>query len=227
MSQTISCKQCGEAILDFTPTEADFEAIARALSNGSQSLAAGEFKYFAACSDDEARSWVAHLLSCAHAWPCAQADQSVLDQIDRAFADVVKPEHFTDYTHCDECNEHNNTLRARTRETLRRSELGNCGWDPITFSSAEGIGYFFPALARFALLPDVWRDNSWYACQLFSHMAWDGAENRFLAWCSSAQHSAVYALLEHLSATRADAVARYACQGDLQSALTVWRPPAP
>ena len=226
MSRTVSCKQCGAVVLDFTPTGGDFQSVVRALSNGSKSLAAGEFKYFATCSDEEASSWVAHLLNCTYAWPNAQSDQSVLNQIDSAFSGVVKPEHFTNYSHCDECNEHNNTLRARTRATLLRRDLGNAGWDPITFSCAEGIGYFFPSLARFALLPDVWPDNSWYACQLLSHLKWDGCENKFFVWCSPTQRSAVYSLLEHLSVTRGEEVACHSSQADLQEALSVWQPPS-
>ncbi len=221
----LSCKQCGAVVIDFTPSENDFQTIVRALSNGSKGIATAEFKYFAQCSDEEAKLWVSHLRNCAYAWPNAQSDQSVHNLIEGAFADVVKPEHFTDYTHCDECNEHNNTLRARTRETLRRQDLGNGGWDPISFSSADGIGYFFPSLARFALLPDAWRDHDWYACQLLTHMAWEGCENKFLAWCSPAQHHAVYALLEHLASTRAEAVARCSSENDLQLALAAWRPP--
>lgn len=225
MNRTVSCKQCGEVVLDFTPNEDDFQAIVRALSNGSKGIAAGEFKYFAKCSGQEAISWVEHLLSCAYAWPSALSDQSILTQVDSAFAGVVKPEHFTDYAHCDECSEHDHTLRARTRTSLRRCDLGNGGWDPITFSSAEGIGYLFPALARFALLPDVWRENSWYACQFLSHMAWDGCKNRFLAWCAPVQRSAVHSLLEYLSATRGEAVAQHSSQDDLQAALAAWQPP--
>lgn len=224
MQPTISCTHCGEVVLDFTPSEDDFQGVIRALLNGSQGLAAGEFKYFAQCSNQEAVAWVAHLLNCAYAWPYAASDQHVLGQIDSAFSGVVKPEHFTDYAHCDECSEHDNTLRAKTRETLRRSDLGNAGWDPITFSSAQGIGYLFPSLTRFALLPDVWRDNSWYACQLLSHLASDNDKNRFLAWCSTAQRCAVHAFLVHLSTTRREAVSHCPSQMDLQTALSAWQP---
>lgn len=220
---TTPCPHCGASTIAFTPAEGDFEAVVRALANGSKALAAGEFKWFAQCIDAQAKAWVAHLLHCAHAWPQAEADEAVLAQVEAAFAGVDKPEHFTDRSHCDECREHDDTLRARTRDTLRRSDLGNAGWDPITFSSADGIGYFFPALARFALLPDVWPDHSWYADQLLSHLAWDGADNRFLAWCTPAQRSAVHALLEHLAATREKAVAQCRFQDDLQAALGVWR----
>lgn len=220
---TATCPHCGATTISFMPGEADFAAVVRALHNGSKTLAAGEFRYFAQCTDAEATAWVAHLLNCAHAWPQAEADEAVLAQVEAAFAGLDKPEHFTDRTHCDECREHDDTLRGRTRDTLHREDLGVAGWDPITFSSAEGIGYFFPALARFALLPDAWRDRGWYADQLIPHLAWDGADNRFLTWCTPAQRSAVHALLAHLAATREKAVAQCQVQKELQAALAVWQ----
>lgn len=226
-STTVSCPHCAAVVIDFSPAEADFQTVVRALANGSRTLAAGEFKYFAQCSDAEASAWVAHLLNCAHAWPHAQADEAVLALVDTAFDGVDKPEHFTNHTHCDECQEHDDTLRARTRETLRRSDLGNSGWDPITFSSAQGIGYYFPSLARFALLPDVWPDDSWYADQLLSHLASQGRNNDFLAWCSPLQRSAVHALLTHMAATRGQAVAQHRCLDELQAALATWEHTTP
>lgn len=222
MTRTIPCKYCGDSILDFIPSQDDFQAVVRALLNGSKGLAAGEFQYFAQCSGSESAAWVGHLLKCAYAWPTAPSDRDVLDQIDSAFSEVAKPTHFTDYAHCDECNEHDTTLRARTRETLRRSDLGNPGWDPITFSTAHGIGYLFPSLVRFALLPDVWRDNSWYACQLVSHLAYDGCNNRFLGWCSSVQRGVVHGFLTHLWTTRAESLSESSSQKDLQAALAAW-----
>ncbi|EJE53465.1 hypothetical protein PMI14_01839 [Acidovorax sp. CF316] len=223
---TAPCPHCGTTTIAFTPVEAQFEAVVRALANGSKTLAAGEFRYFAQCTDAEAAAWVAHLLHCAHAWPQAGADEAVLAQVEAAFAGVAKPDHFTDRTHCDECREHDDTLRARTRGTLRRQDLGNAGWDPITFSSADGIGYFFPALARFALLPDVWPQHSWYADQLVLHLAWDGSDNRLLAWCNPAQRSAVHALLAHLVATRGQAAVHHQFDEELQAALAAWQPPS-
>ena len=219
----LTCTQCGNVVLDFTPSEDELQSVVRALANGSKTIAADEFKYFARCSDEQAKTWVDHLLCCAYAWPAAQQDESVLEQIDQAFTAVDKPDHFTDFTHCDECKEHDDTLRARSRETLRRQDLGNCGWDPMTFSSAEGIGYFFPALARFALLPDVWRDHGWYGEQLVSHLSWDGSDNRFLAWCSPEQRRVVHALLVHLSATRTRAITQSSIERELEMALSAWQ----
>jgi hypothetical protein len=171
----LPCEHCRALVPRLEVNDREFQAIVKALSDGSKTLAAAELRHFVQCRESEAQAWVDHLLTCAPAWPIARADQNVLDCIDQAFGGISKPEHFADYTHCDECAEHDNTLRRRTRETLRREDLGNTGWDPITFSNEEGIAYLFPALARFALLPDVWRQqHSWYGSQLLAHLSWDG-----------------------------------------------------
>ena len=55
----------------------------------------------------------------------------------KAFLAEPLPDHFTDYTHCCECAEHDELLRARDRETLALEDVGNAGWDPICFVTAE------------------------------------------------------------------------------------------
>jgi hypothetical protein len=221
----LPCEHCRALVPRFEVSDPEFEAIVKALSEGSRTLAAAELKYFVQCTEPEAQAWVDHLLSCAHAWPRAEADQAVLRCIDEAFEGIPKPEHFTDRTHCSECKEHDDTLRNRTLRTLRREDLGSAGWDPLNFSSEKGIAYLFPALARFALLPDVWRERGWYGSQLIFHLSCDGGSNRFLAWCSNKQRDAVFALLSHLAATRPPAVERYADEEALLIALTAWQPP--
>lgn len=221
---TLPCEHCGALFPRFVVTDEQFQAIVKALSDGSKTLAAAELKHFVRCKNEEAQAWMEHLLSCAAAWPLWEADQPVLREIDQAFGDVPKPEHFTEYTHCSECKEHDNTLRMKPRETLRREDLGNAGWDPVTFSSADGIGYLFPALARFALLPDAWRTHSWYGGQLISHLSYEAGSNRFLAWCSTRQASAVYNLLRHLAATRLHTIECYGDEERLRVALDAWRP---
>lgn len=49
-----------------------------------------------------------------------------------------KPGHFTNYQHCDECAEHDETLRSTDVDTIGLGELGNPAWDPICFCSSEG-----------------------------------------------------------------------------------------
>ncbi len=221
----LPCEQCRAPVPHLEVNNLEFEAIVKALYGGSRTLAAAELRHFVQCAESEAQAWIDHLLSCARAWPSADADQEVLRCIDLAFEGIPKPEHFTDPTHCAECEEHDNILRNRTLQTLHREDLGSAGWDPITFSSEEGIAYLFPALARFALLPDVWRQHDWYGSQLLFHLSWEGGSNRFLGWCSTRQRDAVFTLLSHMAATRGPAIERHADKDTLRIALAAWQPP--
>jgi hypothetical protein len=92
----------------------------------------------------------------------------LLFRIQQAFQGVQRPEHFTNYQHCDECFDHDETLRGQTPETIGLTELGNPGWDPICFISVEGFHYYLPALSRLALgqVPEYYLD------QFLFHLRW-------------------------------------------------------
>lgn len=86
--------------------------------------------------------------------------------IKTAFVDAKKPEHFTDFTHCCECMEHDDTLRSHSRESISLHELGNPGWDPICFINLEGFTYYFPALAELAM----GQGDAYYLDQFVFHL---------------------------------------------------------
>ena len=91
--------------------------------------------------------------------------------IDQEFGMAPRPEHFTKFDHCDECAKHDRTLRSRTVKTITRADLGTLGWDPINFTTDEGWAYYFPALARFAVMPAIWRDRDRYATFLANDLS--------------------------------------------------------
>ena len=117
------------------------------LANGSPTLAVAELVSEMGVSESEARDWLNHFDSCDGALPLSPEDSAVLHRIDVEFGVVPRPDHFTDPTHCLECADHDSTLLARSREALRRKDLGSPGWDPVTFCSVEGVAYLMPALA--------------------------------------------------------------------------------
>jgi hypothetical protein len=80
--------------------------------------------------------------------------ETLLDEVKSAFGSSPRPDHFTNYTHCDECRDHDNTLRSHTPDSIGLAELGNPGWNPICFATIEGYLYYVPALARLALDPN-------------------------------------------------------------------------
>lgn len=97
---------------------------------------------------------------------------------------VEKPEHFTNYLHCDECAEHDKTLTKFDIDTITLMELGNPGWDPICFCSNLGKRYYMPALIRLCVTS---MGTNFYLEQFFFHLEGGTEEESFLLSCSEEQ----------------------------------------
>ncbi len=108
---------------------------------------------------------------------------------------VPKPTHFVNYQHFCECAEHDQTLLASDVDTIGLRELGNPGWDPLCFSSTEGLMYYMPALIRLTL--DT-MDNEAYVDQMLFHLMQDGMGNRLVGSCSKEQRDFVAGFLQYL-----------------------------
>jgi hypothetical protein len=150
-----------------------------------------------------------------------ESDAAILELVRKAFSDCSKPEHFTEYGHCDECQDHDDVLRSRDVETLTIKDVGNSGWDPLCYTSAEGFAYFFPALARLALAEPT-EPFGWYGPQLFFHLTHDGHCNRFIPHLSPGQKNAVVALLKYIGETRLNLVVDYMYVDELRVAIDLW-----
>ena len=148
-------------------------------------------------------------------------DDELLALVRGAFASVERPEHFTNHTHCCECAEHDDTLRARDIDTLTFDDLGNGAWDPMAFASPQAFAYFLPALARLALSEPhpTW---GWLGPQLGWYLELDGRRNRRWAHFSAEQRDAVRALLEHIFDTRLELIRDYGCEHQLLRTIDVW-----
>jgi hypothetical protein len=111
--------------------------------------------------------------------------------------DVPKPTHFCDYRHCCECAEHDETLTAFDVNSIGLRQLGNPGWDPLCFSSPEGLMYYMPALIRLTL-DTIDKPGEVYLDQMLFHLIQDGMGNRLVSACSKEQREFVADFLEHL-----------------------------
>ena len=149
-------------------------------------------------------------------------DAEVLSEIGVAFAACERPEHFTDFQHCCECAEHDELLRSRDRQSLRIEDVGNPGWDPLCFTSAQGLLYYLPALGRLAL-DEPTRDLDWYVPQLHFHLTYKDAENRMLRAATPAQRRSVVQLLRHIIETRGELCDKWSCREDLLATAELWQ----
>ena len=143
-------------------------------------------------------------------------------KISDAFGEMPRPEHFTNYRHCDECEEHDELLRSHNLETLSLADVENPGWNPICFVTEEGFKYWMPALARLALEPEVGPPNGWYLPQLLFHLNHKGTSNRHLAAASLQQRNAVAQFLIHIEDTRPALVNKYGVEEELKLTIDLW-----
>lgn len=68
-----------------------------------------------------------------------------------AFENFKRPDHFTDYTHCGECCEHDEVMRSKPLSEIGAEEFGSEGWSPIPFLTDEAYGYVLPRLIEHTL----------------------------------------------------------------------------
>jgi hypothetical protein len=148
-------------------------------------------------------------------------DADVLENVEAAFAGQARPEHFTTYLHCEECAEHDEVLRSRTRESLTVANVGNPSWDPICFVTDEGFRYYFPALAKLALEPPT-AGHGWYFEQLLFHLNDADTPQKRRPACSPKQGEAVARFLQHILDTRGPRVVEHMCEDELRAAISLW-----
>ena len=115
----------------------------------------------------------------------------------RLLFDAPKPAHFGNYRHCCECAEHDRTLSAHDVDSIGLAQLGQPAWDPLCFSSAEGLVYYMPALIRITL-ETIDAPGEVYLDQFLFHLIQDGEGNRLVSACSAEQRAFVAGFLEFL-----------------------------
>lgn len=133
-----------------------------------------------------------------------------------------KPEHFTDYRHCCECAEHDQTLLACDVESIGLAELGNPGWDPLCFCSPEGLIYYMPALVRLTIdtIDDIRQS---YLDQMLFHLMKDGPGNTFVSACNDQQRKFVAEFLEFLITEHSEQIASEVfASDDILKAHAIW-----
>lgn len=123
----------------------------------------------------------------------------------RIVFDVEKPAHFVNYEHCCECAEHDETLVSYDRDSIGLEQLGHPSWDPLCFSSVEGMIYYLPALIRLTV-DTIDNPRETYLDQLLFHLTQDGEGNRLVAACSRRQREFIAGFLQYLIERHADRI---------------------
>jgi DNA-directed RNA polymerase subunit M/transcription elongation factor TFIIS len=151
-----------------------------------------------------------------------KSDQEIIEVIDRAFGPEKRPNYFVDPSHCQECEEHNELLCSRTRESLSIEDVGNMCWTPLSMCTAEGFAYYMPSLARMSLAEPAY-GYDWFGDNLEIHLSSGGENNGFLQYCSRKQKDAIIELVNHLNISRINLFSRLTESEDFYKLIDLWK----
>ena len=135
---------------------------------------------------------------------------------------IPKPEHFTNYRHCCECAEHDETLLAHDVDSIGLQQLGNPGWDPLCFVSPEGFLYYLPALMRITL-DTMAKPHERYLDQFLFHLIRDGRDHDLVRACSPEQRAFIAGFLEYLIDQYGAEIDECTYADDILKAYDIWR----
>lgn len=142
----------------------------------------------------------------------------IIETARKAFADIERPAHFTNHTHCCECAEHDEELQPFTPNDLTLTALGHMGWDPITFCTDHAFRYFLPGLIRIVLTENG--EENYYE-QFLWHITPQGEYDRHAA-CSADERAVVAQALDWLLENRSDEIEREMSSTQLLYAIETW-----
>ena len=106
----------------------------------------------------------------------------ILEALYQEFSDVEKPEHFTKFEHCEECREHNETMKSANLDTLTALHLGSFGWNPLSFLTEQGFAYFMPRLIELLLQDAKFRSGDPFAESMLFQLCPSASFDRFLSY---------------------------------------------
>lgn len=138
----------------------------------------------------------------------------------RELFDYPRPATFGNPHHCGECADHETLLQAHNPDDIGLEQLGNPSMDPLCYSHAEGLRYYFPAMVRLALDPS---DQRYYLDQFLFHLSYAGADNRMLRLFNEEQRAFVVAFLSDLKIDRAEQIERMGDSGELLDTIQLWQ----
>ena len=141
-----------------------------------------------------------------------------IERAKKVFA-IPKPEHFTNFEHCDECFEYDELLRNCSVESIGLNELDGLTGDPFNFSSADGIRYYFPAMIRLALET---MEEEYYLATVLWHLEGDGHGNKFVEAYSLEQCAFVASFLEYVIENFAHTVEANQSTDNLLRTYAIW-----
>lgn len=147
--------------------------------------------------------------------------EKIIKDAYRAFSSFSRPKHFTNYKHCEECAEHDETMRSCSLSELGLRQVGNVGWSPIPFLTEQAYGYVMPRLLELALTNGTNAQEEHFIFQYLLALTPE-PKNRNLGYFSPEQATVVLESLYYIRGHMAEVVENECCKNDLTAAIAKW-----
>ncbi len=141
-----------------------------------------------------------------------------INEAKRVFS-TEKPKHFTNYQHCEECSEYDETLLNSNINTIGLKELGSPGWDPICFCTAEGMKYYMPSFVRLSLST---MDDEFYLEQFLFHLESNGKDNDLYQSCDEKQRLFILKYIEYIIINHTNELEYNCCENEALKVQEIW-----
>lgn len=103
----------------------------------------------------------------------------IIRDLYQAFKDCDRPDHFTNYDHCPECKDHDETMRNANLESLNSEHLGSPGYNPFNFLTIEGFSHYMPKLMELAITGVKSKHGDLFLSDFLFYLAPDKDYDRF------------------------------------------------
>ena len=120
--------------------------------------------------------------------------QKLVDSAYLAFSHFEKPEHATNYQHCEECAEYDETLSLVSQRDLSIEQIGTVCWGPVPFLTPEATAYYMPRLIELAAAGVDNKDRDPYFTQFINSVS-AGPTNQQYSLFGAEQNLAVASAL--------------------------------
>ena len=152
--------------------------------------------------------------------------EEIINDAYRAFSIFSRPEHFTNFAHCEECAEHDETMRSHSLSDIGSNQVGNPGWSPIPFLTEQAYGYVMPRLLELALNNSINNDNDPFVFQYLLALT-PLPEHRKLDYFTPEQSTVILNSLYYIRNNMASVIENECCESNLAEAITLWQTIAP
>jgi len=147
---------------------------------------------------------------------------AIIEDLYQCFSDYPRPENFTNFEHCNECLEHNETMKSASLDNLSGLHVGTTGWSPLGFLTEEAYGHCMPRFWELALTGEKNEHGESVLSVLLTDLGISISDDRFRGY-SRNQCEAVVAALEFALERHRSSVVEEFIQSDLERAIRNWK----